>query len=158
MNRYWVKIGLKVVTVSNLPSAKSLGIAKEHHNVRKPNKEGVVEARAAADGGYLWWVKHNDNTLGIYGCDEFNPAEGYFYAIDYAWIDGETLKIGRIISSKSEILETEVRKLTKEEPCSISAIKGPFETEADAQTVSLSFFATEDSNREFEKSSRFLFV
>ncbi|MDD5696584.1 MAG: hypothetical protein PHO90_01245 [Candidatus Pacebacteria bacterium] len=142
MNRYGVRIGLRVVIVSKLDDTKDLGIAKEHLHVRRPDEEGVVESRASADGGYLWWVRHNDNTMGIYGFDEFNPAKGYFYAVDYLWRDGEFLKVGRIISSEPGTLEAEVEKLTNKEPCSISAIRGPFERETDAQAAPKIFLAS----------------
>lgn len=133
MHRYNVKVGLRVVTVKNLHDAKSIGLEeKPHHYVRRSNEKGIVEERTAVDG-YFWWIRHSDNTSGVYGFDEFDPAEGYFYAIDYFWRDREFLKIGRIISSNPENLEKEVRKLTKGEHCSISATYGPFETEDDAQ-------------------------
>ncbi len=140
MHRYNVKVGLRVVTVRNLHDAKSIGLEEESHNyVRKSNEKGIVEECTAVDG-YFWWIRHNDNTVGVYGFDEFNPAEGYFYAIDYFWRDREFLKVGRIISSKPEILEEEVHKLTKGEPFSISAMYGPFETEYAAQAASGPFF------------------
>jgi len=140
MDGYKVKAGLRVVTVNNLHDSQSIGIGEEpDHGFRKSNEKGIVEQPAAADG-YLWWVRHTNNMFGLYGSDEFELEEGYLYAIDYFWRDGEFLKVGRIISSNPESLEKEVRKLTKGEHCSISATYGPFETEDDAQRDSGPFF------------------
>ncbi len=132
MDHYKVKVGLRVKIIGILKNANSMGIAKEHCSIRKPNEEGAIEAKAGADN--RWWIRHNDNTLGIYLSDEFNPKKGCFYRIEYFWREEGTnfLKVGKIISPNSETLEKEVRELTKNEHCSISAVQGPFNTEEDA--------------------------
>ena len=58
-----------------------------------------------------------------------------FWIIDYFWRPEGTnlLLVGRIISPKPDQLENEAEKLMKGERGSISAIRGPFGTEHDAQ-------------------------
>lgn len=66
--------GLRVITKSNLGSTMGMTVHQRHCSARKPNKEGDVGGWVPGHGGDLWWVNHDDGTVGVYMFDEFELA------------------------------------------------------------------------------------
>ena len=67
-----VRVGLRVKTMK-LGSTKGFFITQRHLDVRKSRITGTVTGWVPGHGGDIWWVKHDDGTVGAYGFDEFEP-------------------------------------------------------------------------------------
>ncbi len=72
MKRDQVKVGLRVKTNKKLGNTKGFLISRKNLDVRKPNKNGIVVGWVPGHGGDVWWVQHNDGTVGAYDFDEFS--------------------------------------------------------------------------------------
>ena len=72
MNIEDIKVGMRVKT-TRLHSTRGM-IVKEHHlKVRKAGLEGTVKGYVPGHGGDVWWVEHNDGSVGAYCFNEFRP-------------------------------------------------------------------------------------
>ncbi len=69
-----VEIGLRVRTNERLGKTTSMLIVQKHGDARQPSKEGTVSGYVPGHGGDVWWVTHNDGTVGAYMFDEFSPV------------------------------------------------------------------------------------
>lgn len=69
-----VEFGLKVKTNKRLGRTTGMLIAQKHLDARQPNKEGEVSGWVPGHGGDVWWVTHNDGTVGAYVFNEFSPV------------------------------------------------------------------------------------
>lgn len=67
-----VRVGLRVRTDGHLGKTTGMIITQKHLNARQPNKEGEVSGYVPGHGGDVWWVTHNDGTVGAYMFDEFH--------------------------------------------------------------------------------------
>ncbi|MEK7151426.1 MAG: hypothetical protein AAB784_01780 [Patescibacteria group bacterium] len=61
-------------THGSLESTMGLLVARKHLDARQPNKEGEVKGWVPGHGGDVWWVAHNDETVGAYSFEEFEPV------------------------------------------------------------------------------------
>ena len=49
-------------------------VASKNLDARQANKEGFVLGRLPGHRGNVWWVKHDDETVGAYLFAEFNAV------------------------------------------------------------------------------------
>jgi len=75
MNLNEVKTGLHVRTVGDLGDTEGMLIAKKHLDARRPYAVGVVWGYVPGHGGDVWWIKHEDGTIGAYMYDEFKAEQ-----------------------------------------------------------------------------------
>lgn len=68
-----VENGLRVRTVFNLRGTNGMTIAKKNLDARTTNALGTVRGWVPGHGGDVWWVQHDNGTVGAYVFDEFNP-------------------------------------------------------------------------------------
>lgn len=67
-----------VKTISNLVSAETAEgffVKQVHIACRKPNEFGKYRGYVAGAGGDVWWIEHNDGSIGAYMYDEIIDAE-----------------------------------------------------------------------------------
>lgn len=76
-----VRLGLRVKTVEELGTTKGMLINIRHLEARESNKFGVVGGYVPGHGGDVWWVRHEDDTVGAYAVGEFNP----FYSWEHVF-------------------------------------------------------------------------
>ena len=69
--------GSQVVTHGHLGSTAGMMVAARHRGCRRPSAKGTVRGRVPGHGGDVWWVEHEDGTVGAYCFDEleFTPEE-----------------------------------------------------------------------------------
>ena len=65
-----IRVGL-IVEVKKLGDTKGMFISKKHLDVRAIGVKGTVVGYVPGHGGDIWWVKHDDGTVGAYVFDEF---------------------------------------------------------------------------------------
>lgn len=66
-----VKIGLKVEITKLEDNTRGMFVAKKHLDVRRVGAKGTVVGYVPGHGGDVWWVRHDDETVGVYIFDEF---------------------------------------------------------------------------------------
>ena len=73
-----ISIGLRVKTVSDLSYQMREGdVSRASFKARQPNKEGSIlrmENGGTFLRGLVWYIKHDDGTVGAYFHREFNPV------------------------------------------------------------------------------------
>lgn len=69
--------GSQVVTHDPLGSTAGMMVAAKHMECRRPGAKGTVRGWVPGHGGDVWWVEHEDGTVGAYCFDEleFTPEE-----------------------------------------------------------------------------------
>jgi len=73
MNNF--KQGLRVKTRPRLLATTGFIIHEKHINARKPNKFGSVRQWVPGHGGDVWFVQHDDRSVGAYRIDELGKVE-----------------------------------------------------------------------------------
>ena len=68
-----VRKGLRVQISASLTSDGGLLVAPTHLRARGPGKIGKVNGYVPGHGGDVWWVEHDDGTIGAYCFNEFEP-------------------------------------------------------------------------------------
>jgi len=68
-----VKIGMRVRTNQSLGSTRDFLVEHRYLVTRTPDKPGVILNYAAGHDGDVWWVKHDDGSIGAYCYEEFEP-------------------------------------------------------------------------------------
>ena len=66
MNCQEIREQMRVRTVKVLGGTIGMLIKEPHLDARKPNTEGIVLGYVAGHGGDVWWVKHDDDSVGAY--------------------------------------------------------------------------------------------
>jgi len=69
---------IKVKTKSDIVGKEECRgfFVKEHHlDARKPNTIGFYNGFVPGAGGDVWWIKHEDGTVGAYGYWELTDVE-----------------------------------------------------------------------------------
>ena len=69
-----VRVGLRV-EVKKLGDTRGMLIKKEHLDIRKVGVKGTIVGYIPGHGGDLWWIRHDDGTVGAYVFDEFEKIE-----------------------------------------------------------------------------------
>ena len=69
-----VRVGLRV-EVKKLGDTRGMLIQKEHLDIRKLGVKGTIVGYIPGHGGDLWWIRHDDGTVGAYVFDEFEKIE-----------------------------------------------------------------------------------
>lgn len=69
--------GSKVVTHAELDSTSGMMVSPRHIECRRPSAKGTVRGWVPGHGGDVWWVEHEDGTVGAYCFNEleFTPEE-----------------------------------------------------------------------------------
>lgn len=65
-----VKIGLRVEIV-RLEDTKGMFVAKKHLDVRDVGAKGEIIGYVPGHGGDVWWIKHDNGSIGAYVFNEF---------------------------------------------------------------------------------------
>lgn len=65
--------GMRVRTKDQLGETTGMLVAEKHLFARRSNKEGLLAGYVPGHGGDVWWVHHDDGTVGAYSFEEFDP-------------------------------------------------------------------------------------
>jgi hypothetical protein len=63
------EIGTELKTKSKIMSSKrctGFCVKREYIDARKPNENGTYAGYVPGNGGDVWWVKHEDGSIGCY--------------------------------------------------------------------------------------------
>jgi len=77
-NNHLPEFGTPVVTSSNLLGNRNCDgflVNEKHILCRKKSTNGIYSGWVPGAGGDLWWVKHEDGTVGAYLSDEIFDRE-----------------------------------------------------------------------------------
>lgn len=78
-----IKQGMKVKTLATVArygsegyydQVKGMCIAPKHLEIRTPETNGTVQSYVGGHGGDVWWVTHEDGSVGAYAYNEFERA------------------------------------------------------------------------------------
>ena len=61
--------GTPCITTNQIIPAKEcryFNVTKNHIDARQPNKKGITDNWVPGGGGDIWWVIHEDRTIGAY--------------------------------------------------------------------------------------------
>ncbi|HBI25646.1 MAG: hypothetical protein UT41_C0001G0234 [Candidatus Wolfebacteria bacterium GW2011_GWC2_39_22] len=70
MNSNQVKEGISIKTTA-LKSTKGMLVKHEYLAARKAGATGIVMGFVPGHGGDVWWIKHEDGSIGAYCFNEF---------------------------------------------------------------------------------------
>ncbi len=70
-----VRPQMRIKTNHQLGSTNGFTIAKKHIDARRPNAEGMVHSYVPGHGGDVWFVTHDDGSVGAYCFNEFEPIK-----------------------------------------------------------------------------------
>ena len=102
--------GTKVVTgVSCSGPVGSAGIlVKPHHlEARRPNAKGVVRGWVSGHGGDVYWVQHEDESVGAYGFWEFELEEELMDRYIILSNDGDGYEHHHLLTKKEAVEKSE---------------------------------------------------
>ncbi len=66
-----IQKGIEIKTNKKLGDTKGFLINKKNLDARTPNSVGTVLNWVPGHGGDVWWIKHQDNSVGAYLFNEF---------------------------------------------------------------------------------------
>lgn len=78
----------KVIIHDTIDKDPGFLVKKHHLECRKPSVSGIICGVVPGHGGDVYWVKHEDETIGAYGYPEFELAPGYDAILDVIYEEG----------------------------------------------------------------------
>ena len=67
------KVGIPVKTTQKIMESnecRGFLVKDKHITCRRPNQKGIYRGSVPGAGGDLWWVEHEDGTIGAYMYNE----------------------------------------------------------------------------------------
>lgn len=78
----------KVIIHDTIDKNPGFSVKRNHLECRKPSISGIIWGVVPNHGGNVYWVKHEDETIGAYGYPEFELAPGYEAVLDVIYEEG----------------------------------------------------------------------
>lgn len=69
-----ISLQMRVRTNPKLFSTAGFIVAQRCLDARRANAEGTIGGYVPGHGGDVWFVAHDDGSVGAYSTDEFEPA------------------------------------------------------------------------------------
>lgn len=81
--KYILTQGVQVLTHGKIDGTAGLLVRQDFLNNRRTNAKATIHGPVAGHGGDIYWAKHEDNTVAVYGWWEFElvapePAQKSF--------------------------------------------------------------------------------